>query len=227
MCGNCDPHCVACVGFNNNCTSCQAFPTTYYAFLYTYYTQNSTCMTSCPASNNNLTTKGYYGSIATMICYPCPGQCSSCNIDKVMDTTNFPELQPMVCSNDYLCSKGIVCTSCLQGYSLVGGQCVSQTTCRLYSYYQKGTNSSSSWSPTNCVCLDGYYLSGAITCSACDISCLTCNGASSNNCLSCPVGYSLSAGTCQSGNSGSQVYTNYYWASTSGFNSYISTNQPT
>jgi proprotein convertase subtilisin/kexin type 5 len=90
MCANCDNHCVACIGWSLNCTSCQSFSTTYYAFLYTYYLQNSTCMTTCPTSTNQLTTKGYYGSIATMICYPCPSQCSDCNINLVMDTTNYP-----------------------------------------------------------------------------------------------------------------------------------------
>lgn len=140
-----------------------------------------------------------------------------------MNIVSFPELQPIVCGGDYLCSKGIICTACLQGYSLAGGLCVSQTTCRLYSYYQKSANSSSAWSPTNCVCVDGYYSVGNLTCAPCDISCLTCSGPNSNNCLSCPVGYSLSSSTCQSTNTGSQVYTNYYWVSTYGFNSNIGT----
>jgi hypothetical protein len=146
---------------------------------------NSTCLTTCATSSNQLTAKGYYGSIATMICYACPGQCSDCNIDQVRDLTNYPELQPIVCGTDNYCTKGIQCTACLSGYTLISGQCYSQQTCKLYSYYQKGANSTSTWSPTNCKCADGYYLSGTITCSACDITCLTCSGSSSSNCLSC------------------------------------------
>lgn len=178
-------HCIACVGYNNNCSSCKPFTSVNYAFLFTYQLYNATCMTTCPTSTSTLTTKGYYGSISTMICYPCPNQCSNCNLDLVMDTVLYPELQPIVCGNDYLCSAGVQCTSCLQGYSLVAGQCVNQYTCQLYSYYQKGI-SSAAWSPSNCLCLPGYYFSSTINCSPCDITCKTCNGPASSNCLSCP-----------------------------------------
>lgn len=161
-------------------------------------------MTTCPTSTNPLTAKGFYGSIGTMVCYACPGQCSNCNIDYVI--ANYPLMQPIVCGGDNYCTKGIVCTSCLQGSSLVGGTCVDQTTCRLYAYYKKG-NSSSTWSPTNCYCLDGFYFSSYISCSACDLSCLTCSGPNSNQCLTCPEGYSLSSGSCGQ----SQIYQRDYW----------------
>lgn len=128
-----------------------------------------------------------------------------------------------MCGTDYLCSAGIQCTSCLQGYSLVSGQCISQSSCQLYSYYQKG-NSSSAWSPSNCVCLPGYYLSSVLNCSPCDISCLTCNGTSSSNCLTCPEGYLLSAWTCSKATSGSQVKENLQWTSALGFNASINSN---
>lgn len=89
-CANCDVRCIACVGYNNNCTQCKSFTDPNYAFLYTYYFQNSTCLNVCPNSTNQTAVKGYYGSIATMICYSCPGGCSDCNINLVMDTTNYP-----------------------------------------------------------------------------------------------------------------------------------------
>lgn len=143
-------------------------------------------MYTCPTSTNQTAVKGYYGSIATMTCYTCPGGCSDCNINQVIDTTNYPELKPIVCDTDNYCTKGIQCTACLQGFSLVSGQCIAQSTCRLYSYYQKTANSSSTWSPTNCKCLPGFYFSATISCSACDISCLTCSGPSGTNCLTCP-----------------------------------------
>jgi hypothetical protein len=156
-----------------------------------------------------------------MICYPCPNQCSNCNINLVRNTALYPELQPIVCGSDYLCSAGIQCTSCLQGYSLVAGQCVNQYTCQLYSYYQKG-NSSAAWSPSNCLCLPGYYFSSTINCSPCDITCKTCNGPTSSKCLSCPEGYSLQSSTCSSSNTGSQVYENDNWDSSLTMSAYLS-----
>jgi len=207
MCGNCNYLCIACIGYNNNCTSCQIFPSVNHSFLYSYVQSNSTCMTTCPTSSSPLTAKGYYGSISTMVCYACPGQCSNCNINYV--TVNYVLLQPIVCGTDNYCSKGVQCTDCLQGYSLVSGTCVSQTTCRLYSYYLKG-NSSSTWSPTNCYCLNGYYFRSYLTCSICDISCLTCSGSSSSNCLSCNEGYTLSGSSC----SQSQVIRKDTWVTT-------------
>ncbi len=89
-CGNCDIRCIACIGYDNNCTSCKVFPNANFAFLWTHAPANLTCLNSCPVSPTPLTVKGYYGSIGSMVCYPCPGQCSNCNIDLVMNITFFP-----------------------------------------------------------------------------------------------------------------------------------------
>lgn len=89
-CGNCNTNCIACVGYSSNCTSCQQFPNSNYGFLFTYQSFNSTCLPSCPTSSSPLTAKGYYGSINSMKCYPCPNQCSNCNIGLTMNTTAFP-----------------------------------------------------------------------------------------------------------------------------------------
>ena len=177
-------------------------------------------MAVCPASTNTLTQKGYYGSITSMVCYPCPDQCSNCHIQIVLD--DYTNLNSLTCQYDELCSKAILCTSCLQGYSLVSNKCIDQNTCRLYSYYDKG-NSASSWSPTNCKCIKGYYMSGTISCSACDLSCLTCSGSSASNCLTCPDGYQLVSNTCSQYNTGSQIYTEKTWDSSLGFDSNIAT----
>ena len=180
------------------------FPNTNYAFYYSIVAFNATCYTTCPTSTDPLQNKGYYGSIGSMICYPCPGGCSDCNIDYII--ANYATMQSIVCGNDFECRDGIVCTACLSGYSLVGGTCVDQTTCRLYSYYVQG-NSSTTWSPSNCKCLDGKYFSSSTSCSSCDMSCLTCSGTASNNCLSCAEGYVLSGTTCAN----SQVKRKDYW----------------
>lgn len=161
----------------------------------------------CPTSTNQTAVKGYYGSIATMTCYACLGGCSDCNINLVMDTIHNPELQAIVCANDNYCSKGIQCTACLSGYSLVSGQCIPQSSCRLYSYYSKIAGSS----PTNCYCLNGYYTnpSDSLSCLPCSIYCLTCNGSSINSCLSCSEGYNLINNTCQSSNIGNSYWNSY------------------
>jgi hypothetical protein len=218
-CANCNVKCISCEGYNNNCSACTVFPNANYAFLYTYVTYNATCMTTCPASASPLTQKGYYGSIGSMTCYACPGGCSNCNIDYTV--SQYTYLQSIVCGSDFYCSKGIQCTSCLSGYSLVGGSCVGQTTCRLYSYYVQG-NSSSTWSPSNCRCLDGYYFSSDTTCSLCDMGCLTCSGPLSTNCLSCHEGYLLSGTSCAN----NQIVRKDYWymqVSTVSSNGYVGT----
>lgn len=176
---------------------------------------NASCLVTCPASSSPLTQKGYYGSIGSMTCYPCPGGCSNCNIDYLIN--NNGTLQNISCGADFYCSQGIICTSCLQDYSLVGGTCVDQTTCRLYSYYIQGA-SSTTWSPSGCHCLDGYYFSGSITCSSCDLSCLTCNGPSSNNCVTCPEGFKISSGSCVN----NLVYQTDHWYFAGATNSTVS-----
>ena len=203
-CANCDPKCISCEGYDYNCSRCTIFPNSNYAFLYTYVLYNTTCMVNCLNSTDPLTEKGFYGSIGTMTCHPCPGGCSRCNIDYLISQYSY--LQSIVCDSDNYCTKGIICTACLQGYSLVGGTCVDQTTCRLYSYYVQG-NSSTSWSPSNCHCLDGLYFSDSTTCSTCHILCETCNGSAASNCLTCAEGYVLSGTSCVN----NQVKQKKYW----------------
>ena len=54
-----------------------------------------------------------------MTCYPCPDPCSNCNIDIIRNAYSILD-----CGTDQLCSTGLVCTSCLTGYALIGGQCI-------------------------------------------------------------------------------------------------------
>lgn len=64
-------------------------------------------------------------------------------------------------------------------------------------------------------------MSSTISCSACDLSCLTCNGPSSSNCLSCPEGYNLVSNTCSQYNAGSQIYLEKVWDPSQAFDSNI------
>jgi hypothetical protein len=75
--------------------------------------------------------------------------------------------------------------------------------------------------------LKGFYLSATITCSPCHLTCLTCNGGASSNCLTCLDGYIFSSGSCSSTAAGNLVVQNSLWASSTAFDSYVSTNSPT
>jgi proprotein convertase subtilisin/kexin type 5 len=148
-------------------------------------------MQICPTSTNNLTIVGYYGSILTMTCYPCPTPCSNCNINMIRN--NYPTLD---CGSDIYCSKGLSCTSCLAGYTLVSGKCIISNRCRKYAYYLSG-NVSTAWSPSKCICLEGYYMNNYVSCDIrCDITCKNCTGTLSSNCAACNEGYTLSGGSC-------------------------------
>jgi hypothetical protein len=83
------------------------------------------------------------------------------------------------------------------------------------------------WSPAGCKCLTGFYLSSAITCSHCHLTCLTCNGGLSSNCLTCYDGYIFSSGSCSSIAIGNTVLQNSIWTSTEAFNDYVYTFSPT
>ncbi len=65
---------------------------------------------------------------------------------------------------------------------LVSGKCINELSCKRYSYYL-ATNISTQWTPANCKCLDGYFMSNYVSCDTiCHFSCKTCNTA---GCLTC------------------------------------------
>ena len=203
-CNYCESHCELCEGKVNNCSLCITYPSTNFAFLYTYNDSFSTCQTTCTTSATPATTLGYYGSIATMTCYPCPSPCSNCNIALI--TAQYPDLK---CDGDDECTNGIICTDCLTGYVKVAGQCITTANCREYAFYNE-SSLSAQWSATNCVCLPGHSKSGALiaTCDIrCHIRCKTCSGTSASSCLSCEQGYTLSGSTCNSA-----AITSWAWA---------------
>ena len=122
QCQLCNATCIECDIASTNCSRCQGDEDTFStnpntAYLFRINTTWSECRTTCPLSTNTNTTKGWYGSISTMICYQCPGGCSACNI---AITRNDIHIRCI----DAFCSEGIACTACLLGYVLVSGKCV-------------------------------------------------------------------------------------------------------
>lgn len=129
-CANCFTNCLTCEVKSTNCSTCKGANYAFYtggttAFLYFYNNSYSECITTCPASADNLTKIGYYGSFVTLTCYPCPTPCSNCNINIIR--TRYPDI---TCESDKFCNEGLVCTSCLQNYVVVGGQCINENSCR-------------------------------------------------------------------------------------------------
>ena len=113
--------CTVCSYEFDNCTVCVGadydFENANAGFLHANSSSYSTCVVDCDPSSSPDTVVGYYGSIKTMVCYPCPSPCSNCNIQMIRDA------YPILVCDDNLCSNGLVCTSCLAGFVLESGQC--------------------------------------------------------------------------------------------------------
>ena len=126
----------------------------------------SYCSIGCSNCVNNIcyacySSSGYY--LSNGACFICPSQCYTCN--------NYSS-----------------CNSCYIGFSLIGGNCISNT-------------SSCPYGCSDCVnktcysCTSGYYLSNGM-CSGCSFECYSCNNYSS--CNACNTGFSLIGGNCSS-----------------------------
>lgn len=110
-----------------NCSSCVGGDYAFHngsnvAFLYKYTSSYAECLTTCPvlAYPAYTTQVGFYGSFVDNNCYPCPNPCSNCDISLIR--SQYPQIS---CGSDRLCLTGLKCTTCLLGYALVAGKCVS------------------------------------------------------------------------------------------------------
>ena len=99
------------------------------------------------------------------------------------------------------------CLSCYPGRLFMASQClICNSLCNTYDIIIKNCTSCASglflskaltlW--TCCItCPDGYYgETSTFICNLCDVSCLTCNGATMSQCLTCPNGRYLSGSQC-------------------------------
>jgi len=97
------------------------------------------------------------------------------------------------CTNDSLCGYTLKCYGCVGGYTLINGWCILNTVCLTYS---KLNSAGGAFSAANCLCFPNYKLLALSICQKCDISCLTCSGLASNNCVTCPTGANATSGVC-------------------------------
>lgn len=115
-----------------------------------------------------------YYELSTNLCYDT---CPQGYVNTIGTTGKYCKSCDQFITACQLCSStGSSCTKCYGNYVISGGG-------------------------SSCVCPNGYYTSATYTsyldkCNSCDNSCLTCNGPSKNQCLSCSAGKTLSSGTC-------------------------------
>ena len=115
----------------------------------------------------------------------CDISCNSCfgNTDHMCFSCKYYEVDS---SNPYFC--GICDKSCSVCYGNLSSQC---SQCNI-GYILQGN-----YCYKNLSCGDGYFQSlGLNSCIKCDGSCLTCFGASFNDCNTCTQGYYLDGTSC-------------------------------
>jgi hypothetical protein len=183
-CVKCNTNCLQCIWQAYNCSVCVGpYDAANSAYLYRNSTSLSTCVKPCPASTSNLTIIGFYGSVVTMTCMLCPSPCSNCDLSMYI-------ANPALGCDNSSCLNVLRCTSCLSGFTMVQGKCISNSACREYARYMPAAGATT-WSSTACVCLDGYYLAAYVSCSICDDTCMTCRASGTSGCTSCPYGYNI------------------------------------
>ncbi|EAS00671.3 transmembrane protein, putative (macronuclear) [Tetrahymena thermophila SB210] len=198
-CQYCSPTCKTCSGNSSNCLSCK---------------QDTQILPLCNCPLNNQ----YLDSMFN--CQDCQKQCSSCFESASCITCSYGRIHPPICQCDpkYFLNKPndpiqnecepIICKNKCQTCQYSSDNCL----------LCKGNRIQ----PPNCQCPDGYYddpKNDNVNCSKCQshqyydqISqqctnchdlCLTCNGPTKQNCLSCQNNQILDENhqcTCQQGN---------------------------
>lgn len=165
-CISCDIRCKTCETNPTNCNSCST----------TTYLSGSTCVSICPDGKYPRTGDNTCQS-CDLSCLTCTGStsssCKTCPDGKYLTSTN----QCQSCNSNCKTCDLLVPTKCLSCtsplfLSLTGNKCISP-------------------------CPDGQYgRTTDQTCQKCDSTCITCNGGSLINCLSCEDGKFLYLTRC-------------------------------
>lgn len=195
FCQICDSTCLRCRGpYPEECTACD--PNTVNKFLL----QGSICVSQCPL--------GFYEDTSQLSCTLCDPNlnCMACSIN----ITNSAIYCNTCKYSFYLQANNTCLPSCDNGYfantwnhtcdkcSTACGNCTSGTSdacidCNATSLFL--SNSSGKYCLSTCP-TNYYYQSGG-NCLNCYSTCLTCNGSTSGNCITCIQGLFLSAGMCR------------------------------
>ena len=153
-CSVCSEGCLECSTSSDSCTACKPG----------LKLRDSVCLPDCIAGCSNCDypctacKSGYL--LSSNICLDCDNICQTCSIK----TSN--------------------CTSCFEGYSLIGSTC------------KQGCKPNCLSCDDPCTrCEDGYYLNSE-SCKPCSSKCLTCI-MNSEICTSCRVGFELKGASCE------------------------------
>lgn len=202
----CNLPCMTCSSSNaSSCKSC--YTSTLVTQSIYYYSPNSYCYTTCPATT--------YNNNVTLICSPCDSNCYTCSgsatfCTKCILNSTYPYLlisnitqtcvtkcpsgmypdttiDPAKCVNCLTpcatCSSATICSSCLSGYYFLGNTTCT-TTCT------PGTtianNATNICDPCNPICLS--CVGTVNTCNACNSPLVFYNGSCQS---SCPPGGTL------------------------------------
>ena len=184
-----DTVCVSCISFstyNTNTKTCVCNQN--------YSLVNSNCVSTitCPA-NSTLNTNTQQCVCNTQGQYIINGVCQACQQFSAWNGSSC------VCQSGYI----LVGQACIQNCSVNSYWNGSSCICNATYFNINGTclqcdaNSFYSSTLSTCICNNGFF--GTFNnCTRCHPSCLTCSGASSSQCLTCPINTNLSNGACLS-----------------------------
>lgn len=213
-CEKCEAPCQECAGSASSCTSCS----------YQYNLANKKCVVPNCETMSGTTCKtckeGYYLTSGDMQCLLCTAPCATCSGSGTSCTGCKPGYEHNISEKTCVIPQcrtmlGTRCTLCNRGYYLPldGSTCLKCTTlcdtCLGTQDICLSCNSSYTFSSYACIvqncakmngtacqeCIQGYYLSGPLTCLLCQSPCATCSS-SATQCTSCSPGYALVGGIC-------------------------------
>ena len=170
--------------------------------------QGCTACSSQAQSSCTSCITGFY--LANSSCLRCPGYCANCQSPSLCLQLKDGDGQALQCTDSgecFLvdCDQGCkqcsennpgMCLECELGFYLSSGlcrQCTASSNCM----------SCNASEPAQCTsCFPNTFLTvnqGVNICASCQFPCLTCALTNLTSCLSCPRGYLLTNGACQSG----------------------------
>jgi hypothetical protein len=168
LCAACSPGCLTCATSASSCTSCHNTTARFLA--------GSVCLCST----------GYVDVLFNGTCSLCHYSCASCTNTLPTGCTSCPSGRTLS-SGSCLCPSGSFDNGVVVACQPCASTCLNcsdglASTCTACYPLQLRTISPSPLG--SCLCIGSYYDSGALICSVCSATCLTCVG-TSINCSSC------------------------------------------
>jgi len=199
-CSACHTACLTCTGaLITQCGSCRNDGTN------DYYLQvsSTTCAQSCAAKQFTDTTN-HVCTVCNTGCTSCSTSVSDCASCEVVASVNYFHTSTgdcaTSCTGAYFAQiSSLSCVACHGACSSCSDSLITTcTACQTFNsdIYYLGAGSTTCY---NASCPNAQYISGANTCSACDVGCTACTSTASN-CQSCGVvgstNYYLTGSTC-------------------------------